>query len=129
MKFHDAPSPPRTITLTPLIDVVFLLLVFFMLASTFLKFASVPLSTAGAGNGQRVQLEKLVLVHVSSGPVFTINGIATPKEGVVTGLDKLKSAGRDRAVLVLRKGATTADLIEALSLARQSRIEHIQVVK
>lgn len=129
MKFRDAPQPRRSITLTPLIDVVFLLLVFFMLASTFLKFTSVPLSTVGAGAGPQVKLDKIVLVHIATGATFTINGVTTPKEAVVAELDKLERAGRNRVVLVLRKGATTADLVEALSLARLSRIEHIQVVK
>lgn len=45
---------PRRITLTPLIDVIFLLLLFFMLSSTFTRFAELPLMNAGgaaAGDG------------------------------------------------------------------------------
>ncbi|MCX7567413.1 biopolymer transporter ExbD [Sulfitobacter sp. F26169L] len=37
--------------MTSLIDVIFLLLLFFMLTSTFSKFAEVELSAAGAGAG------------------------------------------------------------------------------
>ena len=40
---------PRRITLTPLIDIIFLLLLFFMLSSTFTRFAELPLMNAGAG--------------------------------------------------------------------------------
>jgi biopolymer transport protein ExbD len=39
----------RLISLTPLIDVVFILLVFFMLASSFLQWRSIDLYTAGSG--------------------------------------------------------------------------------
>ena len=41
--------------MTSLVDVIFLLLLFFMLTSTFSKFSEVPLSTAaqgGAANGE-----------------------------------------------------------------------------
>ncbi len=39
----------RRLSMTSLIDVIFLLLLFFMLSSTFSRFAEVDLSTAGAG--------------------------------------------------------------------------------
>jgi len=46
-----APTGPRrsVISLTPLIDVVFILLVFFMLASSFLDWRKLSLDTAAAG--------------------------------------------------------------------------------
>jgi biopolymer transport protein ExbD len=46
------PNRPRRrarVSLTPLIDVVFILLVFFMLASNFLDWRAIRLSGAGAG--------------------------------------------------------------------------------
>ena len=39
----------RRLSMTSLIDVIFLLLLFFMLSSTFSRFAEVELSAAGAG--------------------------------------------------------------------------------
>ena len=39
----------RKLSLTSLIDVIFLLLLFFMLSSTFSQFSEVELATAGAG--------------------------------------------------------------------------------
>lgn len=46
-------SPQRKrkmLSMTSLIDVIFLLLLFFMLSSTFTKFAEVQLSSGGAGD-------------------------------------------------------------------------------
>lgn len=39
----------RRLSLTPLIDVIFLLLLFFMLTSTFTRFAEIPLAGAAVG--------------------------------------------------------------------------------
>ncbi|HAW45965.1 MAG TPA: biopolymer transporter ExbD [Roseovarius sp.] len=44
-----APFRRRKLSLTSLIDVIFLLLLFFMLSSTFSQFSEVDLSTGGAG--------------------------------------------------------------------------------
>ncbi|SFD74585.1 biopolymer transport protein ExbD [Thiohalospira halophila DSM 15071] len=47
-----APSRRRLISLTPLIDVVFILLVFFMLASTFMEWRLIDLQIGGEGGGE-----------------------------------------------------------------------------
>ena len=43
----------RRLSMTSLIDVIFLLLLFFMLSSTFSRFAEVELSSASAGGADR----------------------------------------------------------------------------
>jgi biopolymer transport protein ExbD len=46
---RDAAFRRRRLSLTSLIDVIFLLLLFFMLSSTFSQFSEIELGTAGAG--------------------------------------------------------------------------------
>lgn len=41
----------RRMSMTSLIDVIFLLLLFFMLSSTFSRFAEIEIAAAGAGRG------------------------------------------------------------------------------
>ncbi|MEM0934549.1 MAG: biopolymer transporter ExbD [Pseudomonadota bacterium] len=41
----------RALSLTPLVDVIFLLLLFFMLTSTFSRFGEIEVSAAAAGDG------------------------------------------------------------------------------
>ncbi|MEM6972932.1 MAG: biopolymer transporter ExbD [Pseudomonadota bacterium] len=73
-----ATTPPRLasrprrrlrISLTPLIDVVFILLVFFMLASSFLDWRSITLSSAGRPSGVATGVEGAILVDLTeTGP-------------------------------------------------------------
>lgn len=51
----------RRLTMTSLIDVIFLLLLFFMLSSTFSKFAEVELSSANAGGTSTSDVTKSFL--------------------------------------------------------------------
>ena len=54
--------PPARISLTPLIDVVFILLVFFMLASNFFDWRAIPLQSGGSGAGSEMRGALLVEV-------------------------------------------------------------------
>lgn len=74
---NTAPFVRRRMSMTPLIDVIFLLLLFFMLSSTFSRFSEIELSSAATGgnaderlfvqlgptrvvlNGQPLSLEEL----------------------------------------------------------------------
>ena len=49
MRPHKAHLKRRPLSMTPLIDIIFLLLLFFMLSSTFTRFAEIPLIQGGSG--------------------------------------------------------------------------------
>lgn len=49
MRLHLSPVSRPRIKLTPLIDVIFLLVLFFLLASTFSRYAAIDLAGPGGG--------------------------------------------------------------------------------
>lgn len=55
------------ISLTPLIDVVFILLVFFMLASSFLDWRSIDLNAPGRGGGKPSMVGALLVDVTANG--------------------------------------------------------------
>lgn len=70
----DLPArKPASIGLTPLIDVVFILLVFFMLATRFIDLARQPLSVAVAGE-ERPLDNSVMLIRVLSDSSIELNG-------------------------------------------------------
>ena len=77
----------RLISLTPLIDVVFILLVFFMLASSFLDWRSITLAAPSAGTASAA-LEGALLVEVQ--------GQGLRLSGRPVAIDELESAIRAR---------------------------------
>lgn len=63
MNLRPRKTPPPDINLTPLIDVVFLLLIFFMVSTTFKDDARLRLTLPEAG-GEAVAAEEIALVEV-----------------------------------------------------------------
>lgn len=101
------------LSLTSLIDVIFLLLLFFMLSSTFSKFGTVDLNVGG-GNA-RTDFNDTALVFARlSGAGVTINGRETALETVPEALDPLRRAGHLRLLLSVSQGTTAQNLVDAL---------------
>lgn len=55
MKFKRESNPPIDVNLTPLIDVVFLLLIFFMVSTSFVKESHLTLKLPSASTAQQTQ--------------------------------------------------------------------------
>lgn len=68
MLLDASTRPKQLISLTPLIDVVFILLLFFMLSSTFSRSQQIELKTASGGEKQQ-QTESVNVVLVSGNEV------------------------------------------------------------
>jgi biopolymer transport protein ExbD len=128
VKLQRHRSLSTRIGLTPLIDVVFLLLVFFMLASTFLRFNYLPLASGGQG-ASAVELSETVIVRVQAGGALDVNGTAVAPTDLPATLNERAGEGIERAVLRVVSGAQTRDLVSALAAARRSEIDNIVVVR
>ena len=61
------------ISLTPLIDVVFILLIFFMLATSFSRYGSYSIQTSEPADSTSVDSEKSVLIEISESGMISID--------------------------------------------------------
>ena len=98
--------PRRSLALTPLIDVIFLLLLFFMLTTSFQREVDLPLAPAGAGQAEATRPAFLDL-----GPeALTLNG--APAQ-----LSELTALLADEAALLIRlqPGVSAQRLIDVLA--------------
>jgi len=128
MKLSNQPRMGTRIGLTALIDVVFLLLVFFMLASTFLKLHYLPLMAGGEGVDTPA-LSETVIVRVRAGGALDVNGEPVDAAALPARLNAWAERGARRAVLRVTAGAETGDLVRALEQARRARLDNLAVVR
>ena len=130
----------RPLPLVPLVDVVFLLLMFFMLSSTFSKFGSLalaggarPSGATSTDSGRVADARKSnipgVIISVSKGPLIKINGVAASLDELVSRLDELHANGAHSGAVVLTSSAEVQDLVTVLERARTSRLASITVMR
>ena len=115
--------PTRRPSLTPMIDVVFLLLVFFMLAARFGTDFALPLQTAGSGTAYSGPPR---LVDIDADGV-ALNGVAV--SNLVAALAPLMSAPDDAVLLRAKGEATVQDLVRTLDDLRAAGLTQLVVVE
>ena len=120
MMSFATPRPRRRVSLTPMIDVVFLLLVFFMLAARFGTERALVLSAGGAAAGWEGAPR---LVEVAPNAV-RLNGAVVEEGALAEALAPILPEG---GAVVLRpiEGATLqrlVDLTEVLEAAGAGRV-------
>ena len=120
----DSPRPRRKPSLTPMIDVVFLLLVFFMLASRFGQEGQMPLVLGGA-------------VNAYSGPPRLIdvlpdgqrlNGVDRSLDDMLADLAGLTASPRDTIILRARNGAELQHLVSVITALREAGFTAVAVL-
>lgn len=129
LKLRSSARRRSYISLTPLIDVVFILLIFFMLASSFLDWRAIDLrapATAGADGGQTGAL----LLRVGADGRLDLNGRPVAHADLS---DRLRRAAADRqdARLLIQPAAGVAmqRAIDLLDVARAAGLERVQLIR
>ena len=105
----------RRLPLTPLIDVIFLLLLFFMLSSTFLRFSEVEVASAGAAQGG-ASGGPAALLRLSADGTLSLNGETVSEDSLLDALRTLGESGTTRLVLTAGAGSAVQDLVDVLAL-------------
>lgn len=117
MQINLGASARRKPSLTPMIDVVFLLLVFFMLAARFGVDQVIPLPLAGGAGDIYRAAPRLVDIRPAN---VALNGIAVTEASLIDALPLLITTQSDTIVLRGRDGADLqriVDVAEALGEA------------
>ncbi|WP_439124218.1 ExbD/TolR family protein [Marivita sp.] len=114
----------RRIGLTPMIDVVFLLLVFFMLAARFGVTDAIPVTLSGSGSTQYDGPPRLVTVLPDG---LSVNGVETPDP--VAALTPLMTRDTDIIILRSRDGASVQHLLNAMGALRAAGWTNLVVLE
>lgn len=112
----------RPVGLTSLIDVIFLLLLFFMLASSFTRYQALDLSSGGEGGGA---MTKPAYLRVHSADRIDLNGQPLVKDEMPVRFAELKAD----SVVAIWSGpeADVQDVVDVMSAARRTGLKTVLV--
>lgn len=105
----------RALSMTSLIDVIFLLLLFFMLSSTFSKFAEVEL--AGTGSQGAATEDEMLFLQVTP-DTLRLNTADLGIESLSTRLAELVTDGEAKLLLSISGDVTSQRLTDVLVILR-----------
>ncbi len=118
----------RRMSLTSLIDVIFLLLLFFMLTATFSRFSDVELKTGAGGAVSAVDRTPVFLRLDAAG--LSLNGSPIDMEQLQDRLSALHEKGQaDAAVLSVREDATAQQLVDVIVVINRIGGLPLQIVQ
>lgn len=117
MRIDPVLSRRRPLSLTSLIDVIFLLLLFFMLSSTFTRFAEVEISAARASASAPAKTPD-VLIRLEEAR-WSINGLRFPEDEAGAELTRLQTAGAETALLLVDEELSSQAMVSAVELVRR----------
>jgi biopolymer transport protein ExbD len=135
MKFSDREEDDVTINLTPLIDVVFLLLIFFMVSTTFSKESELRIQLPESSD-EPVERQNLTLeVEISADGIYAVKGPGEDAARQLLGTDRetlyralaSSSGNRTDLVTVIRADRRTAheSVVRAMDILR--RLGHTDI--
>ena len=129
MRFRNtATSPEAEIDLAPMIDVVFLLLIFFIVTWNFARFeteldVSVPVAEEGA-DPQRTVGE--IIVNIRKDGTIVVNAVELSEDDLFQRLKAISEVYKDQAVILRGDGeASYTDIINALDVIQQANIWNV----
>ncbi|MBW3097714.1 biopolymer transporter ExbD [Pseudohoeflea coraliihabitans] len=104
------------LSLTPLIDVIFLLLLFFMLSSTFSSYAEISLSTGGGKTTPPARPD--IILFVAKGEL-KLNGIVSRPAMIGDQLEALRESGAERLLVLVEANAASQDFVAVIAEANK----------
>ncbi len=129
MHIVRAPRRTRPIPLTPLIDVVFLLIVFFMLSTTFIRIEAMELGLPGKGEGKASGPMPALVDVASNGRIYWQRELvlgATLRKKLAAELAR----NPDRKILVRSgKDVTVQKLVSVLDIVYLTGVNDVAVDK
>ena len=131
MKFRRQRSEEVGINLTPLIDVVFLLLIFFMVSTTFTRETQLSIDLPEAEGQPRETVEKQIEILVGENGRYRVNGEALVDSRMRTlqaAIYKI-SAGDSTLPMIISADAQAAhqDVVQAMDAAGQMGFVHLSI--
>ena len=129
MNFRPPGEQDVDINLTPLIDVVFLLLIFFMVSTTFIKESEIELTLPQATEDIREELTEKIQVSIDRNGTVFVNQQALSSarlDAIRQALNRVREDGGDPVVVIRADAAASHQaVVDVMDASRQAGLYRI----
>jgi len=127
MRFTKKENNGIEVNITPLIDVVFLLLIFFMVSTTFIYSNSIDVNLPAA-KGDETSISENIRVVLTQAGVITIDGVAFEEKQVESKLTEMKKNKPESTVIIeADKNVTHGKVVFVMDASRKAGFEKFAI--
>ncbi len=127
MRFRQRKTEEANVDMSPLIDMVFILLIFFMVSSTFVKDMKLDLERPGASSASRAS-SKVIRVYIDNTGETFIDGQSVKIWAIQGKLRDMLRASTQKSVLVISDDTIAVQkLIDVVDQCRLSGAKDVAV--
>ena len=126
-----APEPRKKslVNLTPLIDIVFILLIFFMLASNFVRWHAIEINV-GEASEVEIDTSTMSIVDIDANMDYRLNNKAISFENIISTLRaKMKNDPKHLIVIQPQDGVHVQVMIDALNEIKIFAANNVSIAK
>ena len=131
MQFRRQKKDDDTVNLTPLIDVVFLLLIFFMVSTTFTKETHLSLELPESDGEPLVQQKQQIEILINADGSYAINGKSVVNTTLATlkgAIEKMAEGDTSRPMVISADAKTPHQaVVRAMDAAGQLGFVHLSI--
>lgn len=125
---HRHRRTENLIDLTPVIDITFQLLIFFLLTATFQEDSSIDVDLARAKNQQKAQKQEAVVVSINKDGAFEIAGQVVEPAEMEARLCLEVRQGKDTLHVRADKDSKHEELVKAMDLAKTCGFDKLGIL-
>ncbi|MBU0720814.1 biopolymer transporter ExbD [bacterium] len=127
MRFRRKKDEISDVDMSPLIDMVFILLIFFMVSSTFVKDMKLDLERPGASSASKAS-SKVIRVYIDNQAEVYVDNQPVKLWAVQSKLREMLRASTNKSVLVITDNSIAVEkLIELVDQCRLSGAKDVAV--
>jgi biopolymer transport protein ExbD len=116
------------INLTPMLDVVFIMLIFFIVTATFIRETGLEVNRPDDNQAQVVQEDGAILVIIDPTDDIWIDNRIVDARAVRPNIERMHAEDPDRPVVIQVAKASSADtLVTIMDAARQASVFNISI--
>lgn len=122
--FHEDEAE---INITPMLDVVFIMLIFFIVTTSFVKETGVQISRPSASTATKVKKGNILIAIKDTGKIW-INKREVEIRAVRAVVVKMHAENPEgSAVIIADRGSRTGDLVSVMDQIKSAKVEKISI--
>ena len=120
-----------SVDLTPMLDVVFILLIFFIVTSTFLQEEAIGLEPPPPPSQDQSNPDnQAILIYVGADNLITVNGRLTDVGGVRANMERLRAENPESSLIIqAHPQARTGTIVKIRDEAYNAQMQRVNIVQ